>query len=127
MCGHVNDDLRHLWYVSCDCYYDMSDEEIKKAKRKNKEHWMIFYRCLLKTLMSLNEDPYLHVKLVLPSRIQRKSKISMREYLYSPTHIPDEEPIVVLGQNSTYIGKADFDKICWRNSQGAARNLNTTN
>lgn len=51
----------------------------------------------------------------------------MREYLYSPTHIPDEEPIVVLGQNSTYIGKADFDKICWRNSQGAARNLNTTN
>lgn len=76
--------------------------------------------------MSLNEDSYLHVKLVL-SRIQRKSKKSMREYLYSPIHIPDEEPIVVLGQNSTYIGKADFDKICWRNSQGAARNLNTTN
>ncbi|XP_039949256.1 uncharacterized protein LOC126752086 [Bactrocera neohumeralis] len=123
LCGHVTDDLRLLWYVSCDCYYDISGEEIKAAKKVYEDNWRNVYSVFLNTANKLNDDPYVHVELASPSKIQINPNISMREYLYSPIHIPGEDPIVVLGQNSIYISKADFDKICWRHDQGAARKL----
>ncbi|XP_018804524.1 PREDICTED: uncharacterized protein LOC108978607 [Bactrocera latifrons] len=122
-CGHVNDDLRLLWYASCDCYYDISGEEINKAKKIYKDYWTNVYSVFLNTANKLNEDPYVHVELVSPSEIQINFNISMGEYLYSPIHIPGENPIIVLGQNSIYISKADFDKISWRHDQFAARKL----
>lgn len=122
MCGHVNDDLRNLWYVSCDCNCDQNDEEITEAKKTSTDYFMKFHRYLIQSLMTLKEDPYLNLELVLPSR-DRKPKILMKEHLYSPIHIPGDEPIVVLGANSTFISKSDFDKISWKCARSAARKL----
>ncbi|XP_011212501.1 uncharacterized protein LOC105232507 [Bactrocera dorsalis] len=123
MCGHFTEDLRLQWYVSCDCYYDISGEEINQAKKLYTNYWTNTYSAFLNTVKTFNEDPYVHVELVSPSEIQINSNISMREYLYSPIHITGENPIVVLGQNSIYISKADFDNINWRHDQFAARKL----
>ncbi|XP_011192197.1 uncharacterized protein LOC105218354 [Zeugodacus cucurbitae] len=125
MCGHVNDNLRNLCYVSCEC--DEKDVMIKeenciKQMKTDTRTKMKLYTYLLKELRGLKKDPHLNVKLYLPS-VERKSKTTMRERLYSPIHIPGDEPIVVLGQYSTYLCKSDYEKICWSSTQSAARSL----